>query len=234
MSPEQAEGKKVDARSDIFSFGAVLYEMVTRQAGVPGRLAAYRRWQPSWRRNRRRWLPEVPRDLAKLIRRCLRKQPERRIQHMDDVKLALEDLKEELESGAPVGPAQKPPRRVGPFVYGAALLVIIAVAALLWHFRSARQFGKPARPAVPLTAEPGIEMSASFSPDGNEVVYAWNGEKQDNFDIYRKRIGGGKTAAVDFRSGLGISPRHGRRTASTLRSSGTWAAGEPPCFWSRL
>ncbi|MEK7409498.1 MAG: protein kinase, partial [Acidobacteriota bacterium] len=191
MSPEQAEGRKVDARSDIFSFGSVLYEMVSGKRAFQGdssasTLAAILEKEPP------PLGPEAPQDLAKLIRRCLRKQPERRIQHMDDVKLALEDLKEESESGEPAGPVQKPRRHVRPFVYGVALLVMIAVAALLWHFRSAPPVRETERPAVPLTAEPGIEMYASFSPDGNEIVFAWNGEKQDNFDIYRKRIGAGK------------------------------------------
>ncbi|MDP2996991.1 MAG: protein kinase [Bryobacterales bacterium] len=205
MSPEQAEGKSVDARSDIFSFGSVLYEMVSGKRAFQGdssvsTLAAIIEKEPP------PLAPEVPPDLAKLIRRCQRKQPERRIQHMDDVKLALEDLKEELESGSPAGPAQKPPRRVGPFVYAAALLVIIVAAALLWHFRPAPPARETARPAVPLTSAPGIEMSASFSPDGNEVVYAWNGEKQDSFDIYRKRIGGGKPLRLTFDPARDFAP----------------------------
>jgi hypothetical protein len=90
MSPEQAEGKPVDARSDIFSFGSVLYEMVTgRRAfagdSTVGTLSAILHKEPS--PNER-----IPLDLEKIIGRCLRKDPNRRIQHMGDVALALEEL----------------------------------------------------------------------------------------------------------------------------------------------
>jgi len=90
MSPEQAEGKRVDARSDIFSFGAVLYEMVTGRRAFSeeskvATLSAILHKEPPP-------LENVPPELDKIIRRCLRKDAGRRIQHMVDVKLALEDL----------------------------------------------------------------------------------------------------------------------------------------------
>jgi len=101
MSPEQAEGKKVDARSDIFSFGSVLYEMITGQRAFEGEtklstLSAILDRDP---------LPpgsiakQMPPELEKLVLRCLRKDPERRMQHMGDIKVALNELKEESESG---------------------------------------------------------------------------------------------------------------------------------------
>ena len=101
MSPEQAEGKKVDARSDIFSFGSVLYEMVTGQKAFQGTskistLSAILHQEP---RSVSAITPAIPADLEKLISRCLRKDPVRRSQYMADVKVALDDLKEESESG---------------------------------------------------------------------------------------------------------------------------------------
>ena len=101
MSPEQAEGKKVDARSDIFSFGSVLYEMITGQMAFRGETklstlsAILERDPPSLSTIAK----ETPPELEKLVLRCLRKDPERRMQHMGDIKLALNDLKEESESG---------------------------------------------------------------------------------------------------------------------------------------
>src|SRR5262249_61303418 len=96
-SPEQAEDKQVDTRSDIFSFGSVLYEMVTGRRAFHGEskistLSAILREEPKPAEN-------VPRDLEKIILRCLRKSPERRTQNVTDVKVALEVLKEGSESG---------------------------------------------------------------------------------------------------------------------------------------
>src|SRR5436853_170745 len=94
MSPEQAAGKPVDARSDIFSFGAVLYEMVTGQRAFQGdsrmaTLAAVMNQEP---KAVSETVPAVPRELERLIARCLRKDVARRAQHMPDLKLALEEL----------------------------------------------------------------------------------------------------------------------------------------------
>ena len=101
MSPEQAEGKKVDARSDIFSFGAVLYEMVTGQKAFQGdskmsTLMAVLKQEP---KPISQLVPATPRDLEKIINRCLRKDLGQRFQHMDDLKVELEELKKESDSG---------------------------------------------------------------------------------------------------------------------------------------
>ena len=123
MSPEQAEGKKVDGRSDIFSFGSVLYEMVTGRRAFEGAtkistLSAILHKEPQAASE---ISPAVPVELEKIIARCLRKDPERRAQGIADIKLALEELKEESESGklsgqvaaaAAVRPLAQPPRRL--------------------------------------------------------------------------------------------------------------------------
>ena len=107
MSPEQAEGKKVDARSDIFSFGSVLYEMVTGQRAFRGEnrisiLSAILHQEPTPINEALKHLV-VP-ELQNVITRCLRKDPQRRIQHLDDVKLALEELKQESAFGTEAQP----------------------------------------------------------------------------------------------------------------------------------
>src|SRR5262249_48797627 len=92
MSPEQAEGKKVDARSDIFSFVAVLYEMVSGQKAFEGdsklsTLAAIVKQEP---KAVSQLVPDIPPDLEKIINRCLRKDPERRFHHMEDLRVELQ------------------------------------------------------------------------------------------------------------------------------------------------
>ena len=108
MSPEQAEGKPVDARSDIFSFGSVLYEMVTGRRAFQGdtamsTLSAILKDEP---KPVSQIAGDVPPEVERLISRCLRKDPARRVQHIDDLKVALEELLEESTSGTSRGEAE--------------------------------------------------------------------------------------------------------------------------------
>ena len=192
MSPEQAEGKKVDARSDIFSFGSLLYEMVTggqafRGDTKPSTLAAILKDNP---RPPSQLVDSLPREVERLIFRCLRKEVNQRFQHMDDVKIVLEELKEESDSGvlgAPAVSRPKPRRRLTWALTIAAALVIATVG--MWMLRSKREAPEAPLLTVPLTSYSGSEWWPSFSPDGTQVAFAWDGEKQDNWDIYVKQIG---------------------------------------------
>ncbi len=101
MSPEQATGKLVDPRSDIFSFGAVLYEMVTGKRAFRGKstvstLTAILHLEPEAPSVA---VPGVPREVERIINRCLKKDREQRFQSMTDVRLALLDLEEETAAG---------------------------------------------------------------------------------------------------------------------------------------
>ena len=102
MSPEQAQGKKVDARSDIFSFGAVLYEMATGQRAFEGEsslstLSSILRDDP---KPMSEVAPDVPPALEEVFTRCLRKNPDDRWQSMKEVQAALSMLKRESDSGS--------------------------------------------------------------------------------------------------------------------------------------
>ena len=194
MAPEQATGGTVDARADIFSFGAMLYEMVTGSRAFPGTstadtLSAVIRAQPT---PPSAAVATIPADLERVILRCLRKDPQRRYQHIDDVKVAFEDIKEESESGAshPAGVVRK--RRFGLIAaFAAAGLVIVVAAAAAWLLlRSPRRAdAPPAMRVVPLTTMAGLEFHPTFSPDGDQVAFTWNGLKQDNWDIYVTLVG---------------------------------------------
>jgi len=199
MSPEQAEGKKVDARSDIFSFGSLLYEVITGRRAFRGEtkvstLSAILKEEPQPPSS---VAEDVPRDLEKIVARCMRKDPARRFQLMEDVKIALEELKEESDSGkltteapAQLAAAQKPPNRL--LAAGLLALGLALIGAGIWLrvFHPGVTGGPPPR-VVPLTSYPGLEIEPALSPDGKQVAFAWNGEKEDNFDIYVKLVDAG-------------------------------------------
>jgi serine/threonine protein kinase/Flp pilus assembly protein TadD len=101
MSPEQAQGLRVDARSDIFSFGAVLYEMATGERAFHGSsglatLTAVLRDNP---RDFSTFQVDVPPELQEVVMRCLRKDPDQRFQSMGDVKSAIEQIFYRTKSG---------------------------------------------------------------------------------------------------------------------------------------
>jgi TolB-like protein/Flp pilus assembly protein TadD len=152
MSPEQAEGKKVDARSDIFAFGSVLYEMVTGRRAFQGEstigtLSAILHKEPQ--------PPEdVPPEFERILTRCLRKDPERRFQNMADVRVALEELKDESDSGklSPLSSRQAGVRARTraksrlPIVLASAALMVFVVLWGTGVFRP-QSVGRPAAPA---------------------------------------------------------------------------------------
>jgi Tol biopolymer transport system component len=187
MSPEQAQGKPVDARSDVFSFGSVLYQMVTGHRAFEkdshiSTLAAVVQEEP-------RPLPSsLPRDLERIIARCLRKDPERRFQSMADVRVALLELKEESESGRLPEEASAPARQRAWRRAGAAVLVLALLGTGLW-LMIRRTTSLPQPSVVPVTTYPGRQTYPSFSPDGKQIAFSWDGEKGDRFSIYVKLLG---------------------------------------------
>jgi eukaryotic-like serine/threonine-protein kinase len=189
MSPEQAEGKAVDARSDIFSFGSVLYETLTGRQAFHGdstisTLSAIIEKDPPPLN------AEIPHDLERIITRCLRKDPARRFQAMSDLKVELEELNEAAESGRlKVGAAVE--KRVSP-VRLAVVFAVIALVAAGWYWLSRWRSAEPEAvlTPVPLTSYPGSEDSPSFSPDGTQVAFKWcTEEPSQNCDIYIKQVG---------------------------------------------
>jgi eukaryotic-like serine/threonine-protein kinase len=185
MSPEQAEGKFVDSRSDVFSFGAVLYEMVTghpafqRDSRV-STLCAVLREEP-------KRLGEFPVDLEKIIGRCLRKDPDRRWQTLADLKVALREVSEETSS-QPAGAMALPVKRYRLRLL-AALLVLLLLAAVGWSLYKYAGRKVPLPALVQLTSYSGSERYPSFSPDGSQVAFAWDGENGENSNIYVKLLG---------------------------------------------
>lgn len=188
MSPEQAQGKKVDGRSDIFSFGAVLYEMITGKRPFKGEskistLSAILHSEPV---PVSKLAGGVPPELERIVTRCLRKDPDNRFQTMADLKVALREVKEESESGATAAP----PARRRRWLWVAIAACLLAVVGILWMWRGQ---GAPAGPmhVVPLTTFPGVESAPSFSPDGQQVAFSWDVDRTGSSDIYVKLVEGG-------------------------------------------
>ncbi len=193
MSPEQADGHPVDARSDIFSFGAVLYEMLTGKRAFMGdsklsTLASVLHSEPM---SVSQIGPAIPRDVERIIGRCLRKDPQRRWQSMADIKVALEDALEELEGGTagPVsnGGLSAQPRRTVPVLLRPVVLwpALIAIALLAGAYASWK-FLKPVQPHFErLTYRRGEIPSAKFSPDDQTVVFSaqWASEPTNIFSM---------------------------------------------------
>ncbi|HUQ90979.1 MAG TPA: protein kinase, partial [Bryobacteraceae bacterium] len=195
MSPEQAQGKKVDGRSDIFSFGSVLYEMVTGKQAFHSdtrlsTLAAITRDDP-------KPISEVvegtPRELDRIVSRCLRKDPERRFQTAADLKVALQETKEESESGkaAAVAAPGSPRRHISKPVIAITALVVTAFATAVWLLN--RTAPRPAGGLVitRVTSDPGLTTNPAISPDGKLIAYA-SDRGGDNLDIWVQQVAGGQ------------------------------------------
>ena len=211
MSPEQAESKPVDARSDIFSFGAVLYEMATGSRAFQGSskvstLSAILRENP---KPPSEVAAGVPRDLDKIIARCLRKDPTRRYQTMTDLKLALEDLKEDSESATAQSPVDaKPEYRAVPRKLPWAVAGVCAVIALLVLWRFARPVETTLQPAVRLDLDLGPDVSLGsstgpaviLSPDGTRLVF--NSQSADGISrLFTRRLDQPKAARLSGTEG---------------------------------
>jgi eukaryotic-like serine/threonine-protein kinase len=203
MAPEQATGGKVDARSDIFSFGAMLYESATGKRAFAGEsaadtLAAIVRAQP---KPPTQIISTLPRELERLILRCLRKEPDRRYQTVLDIRNELLDLKEESDSGQS---ALTPTSARGRWIVVAVTLaaVLLSVAVWLWQ-RNGVQL--PSMLVLPLTGFEGYEMMPTMSPDGEQVTFAWNGDKH-NVDIYVMSVGSSAARRLTTDAAIGYYP----------------------------
>jgi serine/threonine protein kinase len=188
MSPEQADGKRVDARSDIFSFGSVLYEMVTGRRAFSGgsklsSLSAVLHTEPP---PPSQAVPDIPPELDRIIARCLKKDPVRRWQSMADVKVALDELRDEMESNS-VDPkrltaaARRDALPAKPwFIFGALSLLLIGLALGAYSARS--YLGSAPLTFQRLTFRRGDVTAARFGP-GEAVVYSaeWDGAPSQLF-----------------------------------------------------
>ena len=210
MSPEQARGEKLDARSDLFSLGAVLYEMATGRMAFSGNTTAviFHAILAETPASPLRLNPELPPKLEEIISKALEKDRDLRYQHASDIRTDLKRLKRDTDSGrsaasagglgsvqrategaitAPRGPGAK--SRWLVFAFPASVVLLLIAAG--WIFLSRhRDQHFPTLSVVPFTGLSGYEDQAAFSPDGNQLAFASGGGGEVTH-IHVKLIGAG-------------------------------------------
>ena len=183
MSPEQARGKPVDKRADIWAFGAVLYEILTGQRPFKGRdvsevLGSVLRLDPDWDA-----LPDdTPPHLNVFLKRCLEKEPRQRVHDIADVRLAMEGAFQPVIDATAV-PDARVQLRIWqrPVATFSIVLIAIAITGLtVWTLArsNAVPAGRVTRFPIVLPAgdaiRTGVGRSVALSPDGTHLVYAAN------------------------------------------------------------
>jgi eukaryotic-like serine/threonine-protein kinase len=213
MSPEQARGKTVDRRADIWAFGVVVYEMLTGRRPFDGDDASTT--LASVLKDEVRW-EVLPADLAapvhRMLRRCLAKDPRRRLSAIGDARIELEDVIATTANAAPPAPRRRRPRT--------ALLAGVGIATALVLLIASGRFGRPAVPSPPdarvvrLTDRAGLEESPAISPDGRSMAFTAgvSGKRQ----IFVQLLAGGAPLQITSDAVDHDSPRWSPDSSSIL------------------
>ena len=207
MSPEQARGLPVDRRADLWAFGCMLFEMLTGRRAFDGQtvtdvLAAVVTREPDWSA-----LPkDTPASVRRLLRRCLEKDPRRRIRDAGDAALMLDDSENRLEADLAADiPARRPPVWRAALPWGLAIAAAAGLAGT-WMLRSPTP-GAAASGMVhlsarlPATHRLHIESNLdehnilAISPDGSTIVFD-AGESGDAPQLFLRRLADGVTVPI--------------------------------------
>jgi Tol biopolymer transport system component len=194
MSPEQANGTDVDARTDIWAFGCLLYELLSGKRAFAGEtlhdtMAAVREREPDWG-----VLPsKTPPKVTALLRRCLHKIPDRRPQSITEARVIVEQ-------------SQRRGSRWGLAAVLAGLA--ITVAGAVWTWRTFDQQRKAIRvPTITrLTTDSGLTAYPALSPDGRLLAYASDRASNGNLDIWIQQTAGGNPVRLTINDADDLEP----------------------------
>jgi serine/threonine protein kinase len=211
MSPEQASGRPVDRRTDVWAFGCLFYEILTGTRAFSGEtttdtLAAVMRSEPDWSR-----LPRaIPAEIPNLLRRCLRKNPRQRLQAIGDARITIDEILSGTVGDSPSPPAVRPARRIGlEVIAGATLALLAGVAA--WVLKPTPVVPHPVRAfTIPLRPEQQLASldrgALALSSDGSQLAYVATPHPGATPQLYvramdtatTRAIGGTEGAAIPF------------------------------------
>jgi serine/threonine protein kinase len=185
MAPEQAKGKPVDKRADIWAFGVVLYEMLTGERMFHGEtttevLASVLKEEPKW--------DKVPPQVRRLLQRCLEKDPQKRLRHIGDVMALVDDAP--VPGAIPAAPSAR--RSVLPWaIAGAAVVALASVLWILWPRASDRPL---VRQDVDLGSDIALNSPVAFltnvviSPDATRVAYIAKSSSGGPLRLFTRRL----------------------------------------------
>ena len=211
MSPEQAKGRPVDRRTDIWAFGCVLFEMLTGQMVFSGEsvtdtLAEIIKAEPDWS-----LLPaNTPNPVRHLIERCLKKDAKQRLQAIGKARITLEEVlagKGDEATGEPANakPAAVPQRRTFPVAVAVGAVFTGGVLAAVGAFWAARPGSAPAAMHFSaVTSFAGVQAQPALSPDGRSVAFVSN--RDGRYNIYVGLVRGSELVQVTHGDSLKSRP----------------------------
>jgi eukaryotic-like serine/threonine-protein kinase len=216
MSPEQVRGEKADSRSDIFSFGVVLYEALSGQRAFVGQTAADRasailKEDPPDLRSSGR---NISAALERIVRRCLEKDPRERFESARDLAFHLETLSTDSESSAVKAMAASRPKSASWTWAVAGVAVALALAGGWWYRGRAPARSGEGVKFLRLTDFAGLEEAPAFSPDGKSVAFV--SDSTGSRQIFVRLLAGGPPLQITHDAGGHLEPRWSQDSASII------------------